>query len=152
MDCAYFHRTTIDQSMENAIENAIENASLAAKFELPFLPGDSPFTARLSTFRSAAGSGRVNGVPRPHRCRCQTMIFYTMSPVERIDHVRGSLQLRAETPQRVIRSTPSDLRKFHQLLNNFVVSSDRSFVSTSLQHLPGVLPESLNFFYVRFLS
>lgn len=107
--------------------------------------------ARLSTFRSAAGSGRVNGVPRPHRCRCQTMIFYTMSPVERIDHVRGSLQLRAETPQRVIRSTPSNLRKFHQLLNNFVVSSDRSFVSTSLQHLPGVLPESRNELLLRVL-
>lgn len=63
---------------------------------------------------------RYSSLPLYH---CQTMIFYTMSPVERIDHVRGSLRLRTETLQRIIRCAANIARKFHPLLNNFVASS-----------------------------
>ena len=55
--------------MENATENAIENASLAAKFELPFLPGDSPFTGSIIDVsqrrRKRPGQRRPSAPPVP---------------------------------------------------------------------------------------
>jgi hypothetical protein len=44
-----------------------------------------------------------------------------MSPVERIACIRSFCRIAAETRQRIIRSAVNDHRKFHPLLNNFIV-------------------------------
>lgn len=115
-----------------------------------FFPTDGLFTGPIidvSQRRRKRPGHRRPSLPLYH---CQTMIFYTMSPVERIDRVRGSLRLRAETLQRIIRCAANIARKFHPLLNNFVASSvarNRCSISTSLCYPPAVSLESWNSSY-----
>lgn len=99
-----------------------------------FFPTNGLFTGSIIDVLQRCRKRPGHRCPSPPLTHCQTMIFYTMSPVERIDHVHGSLWLRTETLQRIIRCAANIARKFHPLLNNFVASSvarNRYSISTS---------------------